>query len=106
MLNEANNVTSFVEGNICQCGEGGPLVYQDMCYLHTYDGIKQQARGILELLLVVWSLIYLGIAAKEATFNERKIYLQTMGLCPSRVMFLLGICLWTYCNNIKVAILA
>ena len=76
-------------GTICRC-EDSPLMYQDMCYLHTYDTIADIARGCIEIVLVFWSLIYLGIATKETTFNERRIYIQSMKLCPSRVLFLLA----------------
>ena len=76
-------------GTTCRCKDS-PLVYTDMCYLHTYDTIIDMIRGCIEILLVIWSLIYLGIAAKETTYNERKIYMQSMKLCPSRVLFLLA----------------
>ena len=61
-----------------------------MCYLHTYDSLVHQIRGVFEVILVVWSIIYLGIAAKETTFNEKDVYMQSMALCPSRIMFLLA----------------
>ena len=76
-------------GTICRC-EDSPLIYQDMCYLHTYETIADIARGCFEIVLVIWSLIYLGIAAKETTFNKRSIYIESMKLCPSRVLFLLA----------------
>ena len=78
-----------INGTLCRCKDS-PLVYQDMCYLHTYDTLVHQIRGCFEIILVLWSIVYLGIAAKETTFNTRKIYLQSMALCPSRVLFLLA----------------
>ena len=80
---------SAMNGTICRC-EDSPLVYQDMCYLHVYDTPIHKVRGVVEVALIIWSLIYLGIAAKETTFNTRKVYLQSMALCPSRIMFLLA----------------
>lgn len=85
-LEESNSSSN---GTLCRCSDS-PLVYKDMCYLHTYDSLAHQIRGVFEVILVVWSIIYLGIAAKETTFNERDVYMQSMALCPSRIMFLLA----------------
>ena len=85
LLSEEENLN----GTLCRCKDS-PLVYQDMCYLHTYDTLVHQIRGCFEIILVLWSIVYIGIAAKETTFNTRKIYLQSMALCPSRVLFLLA----------------
>ena len=80
---------SSSNGTLCRCKDS-PLVYQDMCYLHTYDTPFHQFRGFCEIVQVVWSIVYLGIAARETTFNTREIYMQSMTLCPSRVLFLLA----------------
>ena len=40
--------------------------------------------------LVLWSIVYLGIAVREITFLPFKIFMQNMVLCPSRVGFLTG----------------
>ena len=85
-LEESNSTSN---GTLCRCSDS-PLVYKDMCYLHTYDSLAHQIRGVFEVILVVWSIIYLGIAAKETTFNEKDVYMQSMALCPSRIMFLLA----------------
>ena len=85
-LEESN---STLNGTLCRCSDS-PLVYKDRCYLHTYDSLVHQIRGVFEVILVVWSIIYLGIAAKETTFNEKDVYMQSMALCPSRIMFLLA----------------
>jgi hypothetical protein len=89
-------------GTICRC-EDSPLVYKDMCYLHTYDTIPHKARGCIEIVLVLWSLVYLGIAAKETTFNDRKTYIQSMKLCPSRVLFLLACILMQFTVPLRLA---
>ena len=74
-----------------------------MCYLHIYDTITDKIRGALEVVLVIWSLVNLGIAAKESTFNERDIYIQTMSLCPSRVLFLLACFLMQFTVPLRFA---
>ena len=61
-----------------------------MCFRNTYDTPVSQIRVISEIALVIWSVLYLVKAAREATFLERKVYIQSMALCPSRVVFLFG----------------
>ena len=39
-------------GTTCRCKDS-PLVYTDMCYLHTYDTIIDMIRGFIEILLVI-----------------------------------------------------
>jgi hypothetical protein len=72
------------------CGENEIAEIRDACFLNTYDTTLKKARGIGEAILVVWSIVYLAIAAREFTFLGRKIFLQNMALCPSRVFFLIG----------------
>merc|ERR1719458_483414 len=60
------------------------------CRHHTYDTLKTQLRGGGEVLLLIWSVIYLLGAAHEASFLGRKIFLDNMVMCPSRVIFLTG----------------
>ena len=67
-----------------------PVIYKDVCYLHKYDELGTATRGICEVVIVLGAIVYLAIAAREATFLTRKVYIQSMALCPSRVMFLLG----------------
>ena len=62
----------------------------DLCYLHTYDDNMKIARGVGEIALCVWSLFYLLVAAREVTFLGPKLFLRTLALCPSRVMFLIA----------------
>ena len=69
---------------VFHCDEGMIAVFENQCYLHTYDTLLKQVRGILEVVLVIWSLIYLAIAAREITFMPMTIFLQNMALCPSR----------------------
>ena len=62
----------------------------DMCHLHVYDTLTKQIRLGCELVLVVWSLIYLAIAVRERTFLGGQIFKENMILCPSRVLFLIA----------------
>ena len=62
----------------------------NMCYLHTYDTNEKMMRGIGELVLVVWSLIYFLIAVREVTFLGPRLFLKTLALCPSRCLFLIA----------------
>ena len=99
---DAEDSNGNITAKICRC-EDSPVVYKDMCYLHKYDTIPEKIRGILEIILVIWSLVYIGIAVKETTFNERKIYLQSMGLCPSRVLFLFSCLLMQFTVPLRLA---
>ena len=62
----------------------------DLCYLHTYDDNWKMARGIGEIALCVWSLFYLLTAGREILFLGARLFLKTLSLCPSRVMFLIA----------------
>ncbi|CAB4055432.1 TRPV5 [Lepeophtheirus salmonis] len=55
------------------------------CFLHTYDTNLQKARGLAEIILVIWALMYLLSCVREATFVPFKIFIENMQLCPSRV---------------------
>ena len=98
-------VDATMNGAICRC-EDSPLVYKDMCYLHTYDTLVHQARGMIEVALIIWSIAYIGIAAKEATFNPREIYIQSMSLCPSRILFLLACILMQFTVPLRLTCMA
>ena len=75
----------------CYNGTNGKqLIYADACYLHKYDTPTLMLRGACEVLVLLGSVIYLAVAAREITYVPRKVYLQSMALCPSRVVFLLG----------------
>ena len=84
-LEESNSTSN---GTLCRCSDS-PLVYKDMCYLHTYDSLVHRIRGVFEVILVVWSIIYLGIAAKETTFNEKDVYLFKYLLWSKKCQILL-----------------
>ena len=72
------------------CEDGFEEVDIDSCKLHTYDDIYHKLRLGGEIILVLWSIVYLAIAVREYTFLGRKIFIQNMVLCPSRVIFLVG----------------
>ena len=62
----------------------------DTCYHNTYTSPDKQVRLVLEIILVIWSLAYLIKAAHEYTFLGKKIFVDNMKMCPSRVVFLIG----------------
>ena len=60
------------------------------CYLHEFDEPWQQVRIICEVLIVFFGLLYLLKAAREFSFLGKKVFLENMALCPSRVCFLVS----------------
>ena len=100
-ISSDDNSTNL-NGTLCRCKDS-PLVYQDMCYLHTYDTLIHQIRGVVEIILVLWSIIYLSIAAYETTFNEKDVYMESMCLCPSRIIFLLACFLMLFTVPLRLA---
>ena len=72
------------------------VIYNVTCYLHVYDTPRTAARGIAEVIIVVWSIIYLVIFVRESTYVPKRVFYQSMMLCPSRLVFLLG-CIFAIC---------
>ena len=62
----------------------------DMCHLQAYDTPVKQVRLGCELVILVWSLVYLAIAVRERSFLGPTIFKENMILCPSRVLFLIA----------------
>ena len=60
------------------CGE------EDPCFHHTYKTTAKQVRAGCEVALVLWSLAYLFESAYEASFLGKKIWMDNLGMCPSR----------------------
>ena len=73
-----------------ECDEGFEVQEKDQCYLHTYDSNEKIIRLGCEVVLIIWSIIYIGICARERTFLGNKIWVQNLKLCPSRCGFLIG----------------
>ena len=73
-----------------QCEEGQVAAPLDQCYMNQYDTGFKQGRLMAEVVLVFFSLAYMVIACREASFLGRKIFKENLSLCPSRVIFLLG----------------
>ncbi|XP_071749408.1 transient receptor potential cation channel subfamily V member 5 isoform X2 [Lepeophtheirus salmonis] len=71
------------------------------CFLHTYDTNLQKARGLAEIILVIWALMYLLSCVREATFVPFKIFIENMQLCPSRVFFLIACLLIQFCVPLR-----
>ena len=72
------------------CNQDDDVGEEDSCYLNTYNTPFLQARGVCELVLVIWSLIYLLIAFREASFLGIRLFMRNLALCPSRVLFLIA----------------
>lgn len=85
------------------CPEGQEDISARKCYLHTYDTPVKQVRGVLEVVLVIWSIIYILIAVRELTFLPLDIFMQNMVLCPSRVVFLIGCALLLFTVPLRFA---
>ena len=69
---------------VYECPEGFNDI-RDTCYLLSFDTLFKKIRMVLEIVLVIWSIIYLLIAVRESTFLPTDIFMQNMALCPSRV---------------------
>ena len=67
-----------------------PEAELDMCHLQAYDTPVKQVRLGCELVILVWSLVYLAIAVRERSFLGPTIFKENMILCPSRVLFLIA----------------
>ena len=72
------------------CPEGQVAQEPDVCWANTYDTAWKQGRMLAEVVLVIYSIGYLVVAVREWSFLGRKIFMENMALCPSRVCFLIG----------------
>ena len=54
-----------------------------------------------ELVILVWSVIYLAIAVRERSFLGGQIFMENMQLCPSRVLFLMACFLVVLCVPLR-----
>ena len=73
-----------------ECPDGMVAQTEDKCYMNKYDTLWKQIRLVSEIIMVIWSILYLVKAAREFTFLPLPIFIENMTLCPSRVTFLLG----------------
>ena len=73
-----------------ECEEGFEVQERDLCFLNTYDTTDKKIRGACEMTLIIWSIIYIGIAVHERTFLGHKLFWENLKLCPSRCGFLMG----------------
>ena len=74
-----------------------------MCYLSSYETIRDKIRIISEIVITIWSVVYLAIAARELSFLGWKIFKENMILCPSRVLFLIACFLMQFCVPLRLA---
>ena len=57
-----------------------------VCYRHTYDTVEKQIRLGMEVALTIWSILYLVKAGHEYTFLGKRIWVDNMKMCPSRLL--------------------
>jgi hypothetical protein len=57
-----------------------------MIYMWFMCGILLQIKLGCEIALVVWSLAYIFEALYELSFLGTKIWVENMGMCPSRYL--------------------
>ena len=57
-----------------------------VCFHHTYDTLEKQVRLGMEVALMVWSILYLVKAGHEYTFLGKRIWMDNMKMCPSRLV--------------------
>ena len=55
------------------------------CFHHTYDTLPKQIRVTCEVTVVIWSILYLIKALHELSFLGRRIWVDNMVMCPSRL---------------------
>ena len=97
LMNVTATNTSEEEEEMCDI----PEEELDMCHLQAFDTIEKQIRLGCEIIIVVWSLIYLVIAGRERSFLGGQIFKENMQLCPSRVLFLIACFLVVVCVPLR-----
>ena len=93
LANLTEDLANMTMALVTSCQEGQDLeVLTDLglCYLHHADKLSQKIRISVELIIVFMAFCFLVKAVRELSFLGRKIFLQNMILCPSRVFFLLS----------------
>ena len=75
------------------------------CHLLTADSIIDKIRLGCEASLVLMALLYILQAVRQFTFLGRKIFMENMALCPSRVCFLFSCILLQLCVPVRFACL-
>ena len=79
---ELNGNRSEEAGLLCEEQE----VEEDYsCFHHTYDTLPKQIRVTCEVTVVIWSILYLIKALHELSFLGRRIWVDNMVMCPSRL---------------------
>ena len=110
----SENSTSWLSFNSSLEGEvGGNCTEEEMeidtsfegCHLLAADSTTDKVRLGCEASLVVMALLYLLQAVRQLNFLGRKIFLENMALCPSRVCFLFSCILLQLCVPVRLACL-
>ena len=91
-INGTEWITSCDEGEILQVAtEFG------VCYLHSVETLEEKLRFLAEIILVIMAVFFILKAIREYSFLGRKVFLENMILCPSRVCFLFSCVLLQFC---------
>ena len=60
------------------------------CYLYKLDSEVDVVRCVCEVLIVIFSLLFILKALRELSFLGLRVFMENMQLCPSRVIFLIS----------------
>ena len=98
-----NNVTFLRMSWICVIYRSTGLLinYISFICIKALDTTVKKIRMVCELVILIWSIIYLAIAIRERSFLGGQIFKENMVLCPSRVLFLLACFLVVLCVPLR-----
>ena len=72
------------------------------CYLHSMETTEEYIRAGCEVSIIFLGLLYILKAIRELSFLGRKVFMENMQLCPSRVCFLLSCVLLQFCIPARI----
>ena len=72
------------------------------CYLHSMETTEEYIRLGCEVSIIFLGLLYILKAIRELSFLGRKVFMENMQLCPSRVCFLLSCVLLQFCIPARI----
>ena len=72
------------------------------CYLHSMETTEEYIRFGCEVSIIFLGVLYILKAIRELSFLGRKVFMENMQLCPSRVCFLLSCVLLQFCIPARI----
>ena len=72
------------------------------CYLHSMETTEEYIRLGCEVSIVFLAILYILKALRELSFLGRKVFMENMKLCPSRVCFLFSCLLLQFCIPARI----